>query len=428
MKIIAIRRDHGASPATPTMPWRASRLLSAPHRLSFFAAALMLAASALWWLAMLLARQAGLATPWAVPPLLAHSLLMALGFMPLFITGFLFTAGPRWLLLPEVPARQLLLPVSVILTGWPVAVAGFHRSAPLAAAGLALGAAGWTLLVARAIGLVRASRVDDKLHAGGTAVAGAFGALAWWLAAVALAVDAPAIARAAVQLAIWGFLAPTFTIVSHRMLPFFTASTLPAIPMWRPQALLWGLVAVLGFSGAMAVAETLWWPLPAALRWLQFAVEAPAALLLLVLAWRWGFVQSWSNRLLAMLHGGFIWLGVAMALAAVSHLRVALGGDEASLGLAPVHALTLGYLGATLVAMATRVVSGHSGRPLVADGIAWSLYLLVQAAAVLRVASALDANATLTLAAMIAWAMATTGWAWRYGRWLGRPRVDGRPG
>jgi uncharacterized protein involved in response to NO len=236
------------------------------------------------------------------------------------------------------------------------------------------------------------------------------------------------LARAAALLAIWGFLAPTFTIVSHRMLPFFTASTLPAIPLWRPQALLWGLLAVLGFCGAMAVAEALWWPLPAALRGLQFAIEAPAALLLLVLAWRWGFVQSWSNRLLAMLHGGFIWFGVAMALAAVSHLRVALWGDEASLGLAPLHALTLGYLGATLVAMATRVASGHSGRPLVADGIAWSLYLVVQAAVLLRVASALGANAALTLAAMIAWAVATTGWAWRYGRWLGRPRADGRPG
>ena len=30
--------------------------------------------------------------------------------------------------------------------------------------------------------------------------------------------------------------------------------------------------------------------------------------------------------------------------------------------------------------------------------------------------------------AAAAWAIATTGWAWRYGGWLGRPRADGRPG
>ena len=32
------------------------------------------------------------------------------------------------------------------------------------------------------------------------------------------------------------------------------------------------------------------------------------------------------------------------------------------------------------------------------------------------------------VAAALAWAVACTGWALRYGNWLGRPRVDGRPG
>ena len=35
--------------------WRLSRLLTAPHRLGFFSAALMLATSALWWLLALAA-------------------------------------------------------------------------------------------------------------------------------------------------------------------------------------------------------------------------------------------------------------------------------------------------------------------------------------------------------------------------------------
>jgi uncharacterized protein involved in response to NO len=85
-------------------------------------------------------------------------------------------------------------------------------------------------------------------------------------------------------------------------------------------------------------------------------------------------VQSLKFRLLAMLHGGFAWLGIAFALAAVSHALMALTDGELSLGLAPTHALAMGYLGATQFAIVTRVSSGHSGRALAADDTAWALY------------------------------------------------------
>jgi uncharacterized protein involved in response to NO len=159
-------------------------------------------------------------------------------------------------------------------------------------------------------------------------------------------------------------------------------------------------------------------------------VQGPAALLVLWLALRWGLLHSLRQRLLAMLHGGFVWLGVALALAAVSHMVSAWGGDGAGFGLAPLHALTMGYLGATLVAMITRVAAGHSGRPLAADNLVWGLYLVLQAAAVLRVLAALWPALPMapTLLAALAWAVACAGWAGRYGDWLGRPRADGRPG
>ena len=54
-----------------------------------------------------------------------------------------------------------------------------------------------------------------------------------------------------------------------------------------------------------------------------------------------------------------VWLGVALLLEGWSVGLQALG--QAGLGLAPLHA-PVGYLGCTLVAMATRVASGHSGR------------------------------------------------------------------
>lgn len=418
----------GSAGRAPDPRWRLARLLTAPHRLGFFSAALMLAVSALWWLLALGAREAGVALPWAVPPPLAHGLLMATGFMPLFIVGFLFTAGPRWLGLPDVAARSLRGPVLAMLAGWALALAGFHALAVLAGLGVALVAGGWSAIVWRFVGLLRTSRVPDRLHARVIAVAAAVGALALWGAAGALAAGQGDALRVATQLALWGCLAPIFATVSHRMIPFFTASALPLLDAWRPNWLLWVMLAVLVLSGAGAVAERLWWPLAGGVHWALVGVQAPAALLLLWLALRWGLVQSLRIRLLAMLHGGFVWFGLAMALSALSHGLQARGG--AGLGLAPMHALTMGYLGATLIAMITRVAAGHSGRPLAADDFAWALYWGLQTAVLLRVAAALwpAAQALLVLLAAAAWALAATGWAWRYGGWLGRPRADGRPG
>jgi uncharacterized protein involved in response to NO len=162
--------------------WRLSRLLTAPHRLGFTAAALLLGTSALWWAVVLATRAAGIALPWAVPPPVAHGLVMALGFMPLFITGFLFTAGPRWLALPEIDAASLRMPVQTIVAGWALALPGFHAATLLAAIGVAAVALGWSALVLRFAGLVRISRSPDKLHASLVAVAGAVGAVALWLA------------------------------------------------------------------------------------------------------------------------------------------------------------------------------------------------------------------------------------------------------
>jgi uncharacterized protein involved in response to NO len=408
--------------------WRLSRLLTAPHRLGFFSAALMLATSALWWALALATRHAGVALPWAVAPPLAHGLVMAMGFMPLFIVGFLFTAGPRWLGLSDVPARSLRNPVLAMLAGWGLALAGFHLHELLAGLGLALVAGGWSAVVLRFLRLLRSSPVADQLHARVITAAAAVGALALWGAALSLAAGEVTATRVATQVALWGCLAPIFAAVSHRMIPFFTASALPLLDAWRPNWLLWVMLAVLSVRGAGAVADLLWWPLPAAWRWAQVAVEAPAAVLMLWLAVRWGLVQSLKIRLLAMLHGGFVWLGLALALAAVSHTLLALGGE--GLGLAPTHALSMGYLGCTLIAMVTRVASGHSGRPLAADNLAWALYWGVQAATLLRVGAALwpAGEAPLVLLAVAAWAVAGTGWAWRYGGWLGRPRADGRPG
>ena len=428
MKSIPLRPVADAPPRAVT-GWHLRWLLAAPHRLGFSAAALMLVGTALWWTTVLLARALGQTTAWAVSPPAAHALLMSLTFMPLFIVGFLFTAGPKWLGQPEVPARRLLAPVLAMLVGWCMTLPGIHLHAALAGAGMALVALGWSRLCWRFFTILRASRVPEHTHASVVALACTVGAATMWVAAAALVTGHQALLRAATQVAIWCFVGTVFAAVSHRMLPFFTGSALPLLDAWRPMWLLWLIVTVLWLEAPFALAQ-LWWPLPAALRWAQVAVELPAALLLLWLALRSSLVQSLKIRLLAMLHGGFLWLGVAFALAAVSHALMALTQGEQSLGLAPTHALTMGYLGATLFAMTTRVASGHSGRSLAADNTAWALYWVLQAAVLLRVVGALwPAGATpLTVLAVLAWTTAMGGWALRYGNWFVRPRIDGRPG
>ncbi len=416
-----------------TAPWRAARLLDAPHRLAFFAAAVNMAALALWWLLALAARSLGWPLPWAVPPGAAHALALSTGFMPLFIVGFAFTAGPRWLGLPAVEANALLRPVLAMSAGWAAALVGLHASAALAGAGVLCSALGWLAVMGRFARMVAASTAPDRMHARGVLVAGVVGAMAMLLGAAGVVFAQVDLVRAAALAAIWWFLAPTFTIVAHRMLPFFTAGVLPERPAWRPDWELHALLATLAVAGAGELASLASLAEGSDRRALHGAVAglvAPGAALALWLAVRWGLWPARRHGLLAMLHGGFAWLGVALSLLALSHGLAAWRGGFPALGLAPLHALTLGYLGATLVAMITRVSAGHSGRPVAADATAWRLYLALQAAALLRVAAALWVGlpvAVLLLSAVL-WTMASTGWAWRHGGWLGRPRVDGRPG
>lgn len=400
-------------------PWRPQSLLSAPHRLGFAAGAAAMSLLAIWWLLVMAAPRLGAQLPWAVAQTLAHGLLFTLGFMPAFMVGFLFTAGPRWLGMPPVEARTLLVPLLQFGIGWALALIGMHAGGLVAALGVALAAAGWLRLTLTFGTLVRASQAPDRLHAQGVLIACALGVVAMLLACWALLRNQPLLLRGMTQLGLWGFVAPVYAIVSHRMIPFFSAAALPKLEAWKPNAL---LVPMLGGLVAGGLAEMGWLP-----AWLLAPPLALASLALLLLAVRWGLVRSLqgeSLRLLAMLHGGFVWLGLALGLQAVSLTLQATG--QGSLGAAPLHALTLGYLGCTLIAMITRVAAGHSGRPLAVDRAAWAIYGLLQLGVLLRLAASLGLNSLIPAATI--WAAVTVFWTWRYGGWLGRPRIDGRPG
>ena len=431
--------------------WRPGLLLAAPHRLGFFAAALMMATLAAWWAAIMVGDALGIPLHWAVARPAAHALVMTTGFMPLFFTGFLFTAVPKWLALPPVPARSLLTPVALILTGWPCALLGFHYASTLAALGVTLVALGWSGICLRFGALVRAGRARDRMHPRLIAFACCFGALLLWMAAAATALGNGALLRALALVALWGFIAPVFVIATHRLMPFLGGEP-PVIPARWPDAALWAVLALLAAETAPAFADgiTAVWPGPMtsltttvaarlppgvpAAAWpaLRCASETAVALLLLALALYWLRRQGLRHRLTTMLLASFGWLGIALALLAAAHACQALGilAWAAPLEMAALHALTLGYLAGMLFAMVTRIAAGQSGRRVSGDVLAWRLWLLTQLAAAMRVAGSLwpaGAMVLLPLAALT-WLAATGGWALRHGNWFGRPRIDGRPG
>ncbi len=416
--------------------WRWQYLMLAPHRLGFFLAMVVLVASGAWWALVQVARSTGWwGMYYAMSPTLVHAAVMVLGFIPLFFAGFLFTAGPKWLGVDALPVRALRGPLIAQALGWLLWLVGAHWRIGAALAGLALAGAGLAWMTALFTGRVRLSRADDQLHARTILVACVVGCLSvagLWLS---LAIGTHALARAFVYTALWGFVVVVYVTVAHRMIPFFTSSALPMVPAWRP---LWALWLMLGAAVMQVAAVWLEWagvpavgagpPWTLVLGTLQLAVGG----VLVWLACVWGLVQSLKNRLLAMLHIGFLWLGVAFLSAGASHWLAWRFGMGA-LGLAPLHALTMGCLASLMLAMVTRVSCGHSGRALVADSGAWTLFWMLQAATLLRIAAEVPgmfgvAWAWVLPAAACLWAATMGVWGIRLAGWYGRLRADGRPG
>ena len=430
LRVTPQRSASGRPPqARAPQPWRLNNLLLAPHRLGFFLAMCLLLASAGWWALVQLDRATGwIGLGYAISPTLTHAALMGLGFIPLFFAGFLFTAGPNWLRVAKPEARDIALSSGLQALGWLLWLAGAHTHPSVAVAGIALAACGLGLQTWRFWGMVRASTLTDRLHAKVVAVAAGIGVLSVVGIAVATALGRVDLALAFVLSGLWGFVVPTYFAVAHRMIPFFTSSAVPMVHAWRPFWVLWAMLAAAGLEWVSVWLPVFIGPPPQGWMLFQGLAELTAGGVLIWLGVAWGLVQSLKVRLLAMLHLGFVWLGLSFVLAGASEL-LGLQTGMPALGLGALHALTMGCLGSLLLAMVTRVACGHSGRPLVADNLMWSLFWALQVAVLLRIAGSLpQAPAAGLVAAAFTWAGLMSIWGVRLMGWFGRLRADGRPG
>ena len=331
--------------------WRVQYLMLAPHRLAFFLAMVVLVASALWWGTVQVDRATGwlglpYASGYAVSPTLVHSAVMVLGFIPLYFAGFLFTAGPKWLGVDPLPVSAVRPPLFLQTIGWLLWLAGAHLHAALALAGLALACAGLAWMTVQFWGRVRLSQAEDQLHARVIGFACALGTLSAAGVWVAMLLQAHALARVWVFCALWGFVVVVYVTVAHRMIPFFTSSAMPLVQAWRPFWVLWLMLAA---AGMQVLAAWLEWggiaASPAGPAWavVHGTLQVLVGGVLVWLAWVWGLVQSLKNKLLAMLHIGFLWLGVAFLLGGLAQW-LAVGLGVGSLGLGALHALSMGCL------------------------------------------------------------------------------------
>ena len=415
------------------LPWCLRHLLLAPHRLGFFLAMVLLWCAGLWWALVQWDRLSGtLGLAYVLSPSLVHGAVMTFGFIPLFFSGFLFTAGPKWLGVAPPAAPQLLAPLLLQASGWLLWLAGAHWHLALGLSGLALACAGLLWMSALFWRLLARSPVVDTLHALVIAQACGVGCASLLGLTASVWAGADAVALACVLTGLWGFVVAVYVVVAHRMIPFFTSSAMPQLAAWRP---FWALGLMLSVVALEVLAAWLDLLQPAGTAWgmvwqlLRGTLELAAGAVLLWLACIWGLVQSLKNRLLAMLHIGFVWLGLALLLGGASQW-LSWGMGTPVLPLGALHALTMGCLASLMLAMVTRVSAGHSGRALVADGRVWVLFLLLQAVTLLRVLAAWPSGygAWLLWLAACAWFGLMALWGGPLASWYGRLRPDGRAG
>lgn len=347
------------------------RTLSAPHRLGFLAGGLLLLACFLWWAFELGSRWRGVVLPQVIPSMFLHGYTMVYSFFPLFMLGFIYTAGPRWLGVPS-PTRRAYAPVLLTYAVGGLLLLAARVWPHLLSLGLLCHSLGWAAALWIWLKQIKTSTSPDKKHA--IVVATGF-TLGWLGMLCALYWGITSDARgwlAAVNFGIWGLLLPVFLAVSHRMVPFFSGSVLQPYVVWRPYWLLYTLLGLSISHGALDYFQ------------LNTAVtDLPFAALLLYTSWRWRLVKSFKVKLLAMLHAAFAWSGIALTLFVV-HDGLLLAG-QAGLGFAPLHALTLGFFTTMLLAFVTRVTLGHSGRPLTTGRLAWTCYWLMHGVTLARV-------------------------------------------
>lgn len=370
-------------------------LFSAPFRIFFLLAGLHAGLMVAAWSLML----GGLVPMPDAPPLAWHGGEMLFGFGGAVIAGFILTAAANW------TGRQTVTPGALIglAAAWLIArLAVFTPGLQsLAAVADLLFWLGTVAAVARVLVLARNWR-----NLGFVAILAALlvGNLAYHCTLAGGAAGITAL-RPAVDL-----LALLMAAMGGRIVPFFTQRRFPALAVKKRPTIsnvtnaLMVAIPAIDLSGA-----------PVELRVAGYGL---AALFLFLRMSGWRSLRTGAEPLVWVLHLGYAWLAVGMALRAAALLA---GWPETTV----LHALTIGALGSLSLGMLCRVALGHTGRALTADRGLALLFILIQVAALARMSVIVPGIplGAAWAAAGFCWAAGFTGYVLRFAPILSRPRL-----
>ena len=361
--------------------------------------------------------------------------LLALGFRPLYLLAGVYAAlgVPLWALQYAgwLPHADALWHAHEMLFGYAFAViAGFLLTAVRNWTGLPT-PSGWTLggvaalwiaaRLAAPVSLPLASLLDAAFAA---AVAWGIGRpiLAsrnrnWFFILLVLALGAASSAFLA-----WPRLALSagldlvlfiIAVMAGRVVPAFTNNAVPGAGARRIR---WVELGALG-SVLFLLALDL----------LQVDVAALALFAAVLHAIRlslWAPFKTWGQPMLWILHLSYAWVAVHLLLRG-------LAGFGLVNPLLATHALTVGAIGGLTLGMMTRTARGHTARPLQASRAEVAAYVLVHAAAAVRVLLPLLVPAVYVASVAVSaalWGVAFAIFCVVFYPILSRPRLDGQPG
>ena len=397
---------------------------AAPHRVMFFGSALQSMAVMMWWIFEMAARYGFVGQPldWPVASIYIHAYLMVYGMLPFFMFGFLMTTFPRWMAGHEIPARRYVPAFVLLMLGVIGFYVGLFVDSTMLAAGVIATMAGWGVVLYALLRVLIETRPGDKRHPIVLFIALGMGWCGLASFAAGLLLNDATYLNISIQCGLWLFLLPVFASVGHRMIPFFTGSALQQPNVPRPLWSWWVILAAGVVHAALTFAEEMQW------LWL---CDLPLAAAVFYLSYQWGLRRSLRVPLLAVLHIGFAWMGIAMLLYGVQSLALFINPDTFLLGLAPLHALAIGCYATLMIGMATRVTLGHSGHPFNIDTPIKLIFVGIQLVALLRVLAdvlPMSAGHWLYIVAALGWLACFSPWVWRYLPTYWRPRADGKPG
>lgn len=389
-----------AQPGGPHRGWPVLRLGFRPFYLG--AAAFAVVGIAAWYPVYM----GRLPVAPGLSPLLWHAHEMVFGFVAAVVVGFLLTAGRVWTRL-ATPRGPLLGALFVL---WALGRVAAFTGPP--AVFLLLDGSFLPIVAGLFIALLLRSRNARNAGVGAVLAALALANLAFHLALMGcLPIDPMRALFAAIALIV-----VLESIIASRVVPNFTMNAVPGLKLaLSPRRDL--------LTTATTGAGLLLWACGLAAH-ASIAVLALAALLQ---AWRlvsWKPWRTLGQPMLWVLHLACAWIPVGLGLLAASQA----GWIAQSPAL---HALTVGSMGGLIIGMITRTARAHTGRPLRAAPDEVLAYLLLFAAALVRV-FVVQTLPGWSLQALVAsgalWLAGFTLYLARYLPWLLRARLDGQDG